>query len=184
MVRMTDIMKDIQEECYAMEVAFASHSVIITADQGVTVEREARSATSDCGKLPESSLIDSIVNDLRDHPEQEEPPFSEHLWEAQASSGECQRCGSTKPNGPCMKSPSHTFLGNKMDQTLTPLYVPSVTSHTSTIKPLGWPSYTKTGEPFVWYCSRCNDGPYGSWQLSCQACGHAKCFSCTMEETK
>jgi hypothetical protein len=79
MVRMTDIMKDIQEECYSMELAFASHSVIITADQGVTVEREARSTTSDWGKLPESSLIDFIVNDLRGHPEQEEPPFSEHL---------------------------------------------------------------------------------------------------------
>jgi hypothetical protein len=36
----------------------------------------------------------------------------------------------------------------------------------------------------VWLCSECGDGPYGSWQPSCQACGHGKCSSCTVEVTK
>jgi hypothetical protein len=32
--------------------------------------------------------------------------------------------------------------------------------------------------PKVWHCSECGDGPYGSWQPCCQACGHGKCSSC------
>ncbi|OAL51709.1 hypothetical protein IQ07DRAFT_598538 [Pyrenochaeta sp. DS3sAY3a] len=36
----------------------------------------------------------------------------------------------------------------------------------------------------VWYCSNCGDGPYGSWQPSCQNCTHAKCTSCRVENSK
>ncbi|KAH7361136.1 hypothetical protein BKA66DRAFT_471395 [Pyrenochaeta sp. MPI-SDFR-AT-0127] len=32
----------------------------------------------------------------------------------------------------------------------------------------------------VWYCSICEDGPYGSWQPVCQNCSHQKCGSCTV----
>jgi hypothetical protein len=39
-------------------------------------------------------------------------------------------------------------------------------------------------ETFVWLCSNCGDGPYGAWQPCCQNCGHNKCGSCTVEQTK
>jgi hypothetical protein len=29
-----------------------------------------------------------------------------------------------------------------------------------------------------WYCSACQDGPIGSWQNCCVSCGHARCRSC------
>jgi hypothetical protein len=35
-----------------------------------------------------------------------------------------------------------------------------------------------------WYCSACQDGPIGSWQNCCVACGHARCGSCRWEERK
>jgi hypothetical protein len=34
----------------------------------------------------------------------------------------------------------------------------------------------------VWYCSECNDGPYGDWQSSCQSCQHSKCSDCSVED--
>jgi hypothetical protein len=40
-----------------------------------------------------------------------------------------------------------------------------------------------TDGPEVWHCSNCGDGPYGTWQVSCQNCGHAKCGACKVEET-
>jgi hypothetical protein len=36
----------------------------------------------------------------------------------------------------------------------------------------------------VWFCSACNDGPYGAWQSSCQICQHTKCSSCRVEKKK
>ena len=33
----------------------------------------------------------------------------------------------------------------------------------------------------VWFCSVCNDGPYGAWQVNCQGCQHKKCGSCLVE---
>jgi hypothetical protein len=41
---------------------------------------------------------------------------------------------------------------------------------------------TDGGKEKVWHCSDCGDGPYGTWQVSCQACGHKKCGSCEVEE--
>jgi hypothetical protein len=35
---------------------------------------------------------------------------------------------------------------------------------------------------FVWHCSECGDGPYGSWQPACVACDHKKCSLCVVEE--
>jgi hypothetical protein len=35
--------------------------------------------------------------------------------------------------------------------------------------------------PYVWFCSQCDDGPYGDWQTVCQACAHAKCKHCPIE---
>jgi hypothetical protein len=36
------------------------------------------------------------------------------------------------------------------------------------------------GTEKCWYCSACQDGPIGLWQNSCVACGHARCRSCNI----
>jgi hypothetical protein len=40
------------------------------------------------------------------------------------------------------------------------------------------------GTEKTWYCSACQDGPIGSWQNCCVACGHTRCGSCRWEERK
>jgi hypothetical protein len=38
-------------------------------------------------------------------------------------------------------------------------------------------------EEYMWFCSECGDGPYGTWQVSCHRCRHPKCTSCRIEQT-
>jgi hypothetical protein len=187
MVRMTDVMQDIQEEYDAVEVAFASHFFAIDAIHGVTAQREVgdESATLDSEEPLGSLLNEPFFPVSQDHgnSEEEEVSLSNHLSEGHASADDCQHCSSDI---------STQIFGKRTNETLANSYTSSVKPHTRQTKSIAVPtipssyqstSFSKGGE-FVWQCSSCGDGPYGTWQVSCQGCGHAKCGACTLEEIK
>jgi hypothetical protein len=143
MVRMTDVMQDIQKEHDAVEVAFASHFFAIGADHGVTAPRVVgdESATLDSeeplGSLPNESLFP--ISQDHGNSEEKEVSLSNHLSEGHASADDCQHCSSIAHNGPCPDISTQIFRKGT-NETLANSYTPSVKPHTRQTKSTAVPN--------------------------------------------
>jgi hypothetical protein len=183
MVRMTDIMKDIQEEYNVVEVAFASHVDTVGTEQGATTQMEVREDSTFLDSMerhvsPLRDLVFPIAENLR---EEEDISLDEHSMENHAIADKRQSSSSPAHDDPYLDTLNH-FWPIERRETLANLYTPSTTQHIHSTRPTDFGCTTEDagggsgrGKSFVWFCCGCNDGPYGEWQVSCQACGHAKC---------
>jgi hypothetical protein len=194
MVRMTDIIKDIQEEFNTMEVAFVNHldetyenEEVMT--QYIKLEECATSASTQSGVL---LIGDDISASSTDQTKEKEGWLDEASSKEHERTAKCQHCSSETHDGPCP-----FVLG------LTVSEIENLKSELENVKvededfeseverlknkpTVAWNSFTNYtgGENMIWYCSTCNDGPIGMWQVSCQACGHRKCSRCQVEKAR
>jgi hypothetical protein len=180
MVRMIDIMKDIQEEFDAVKVAFVSHIGPAGTERATThVEVGQDSPSLDSMERLISSMRDMDFPVLEDFHEEEADSLDEHPMEDEVIAHKDQSSGSTPHAGPHLAT-LHHFWPIEERETPVSLYAPSATEHTHLTRSRCLNCTTEeTGGPkeknLVWFCGMCSDGPYGNWQVSCQSCGHARC---------
>jgi hypothetical protein len=171
MARMTDILKDIQDEFDAVEVAFFSHSGAIDIEQGTRKQSDypEESDPSNHRGQSTSSLNDITIPTSTGTTLELEVSLKELSLDENGGATECQRCGFATHNGQC--SGSSNKMGSEFRYSTQRPKTTSSTAgdRTSAVTPAWVEGSGK--KDFVWGCGQCGDGPYGGWQVSCQACG-------------
>jgi hypothetical protein len=186
MARMTDILKDIQDEFNTMEVAFLSHVSAMDVDQGTKTQSEVPEEldTLDNRKKSTSLPSDIAAPTFTSTTQETEDPLDEQSQNQHASATECQRCGSTTHIGQCPDPSDH--IRSEAEYSKQKPTVTSSTAHAGINAASTSASFYPivggiSGKGMIWVCSECGDGPYGLWQPSCQACAHRLCSSCIRE---
>jgi hypothetical protein len=149
---MEDILRDIQEEFGASSVALANYHEVTRRNRAIASHPSLPSDESinlDLIGVGQGLVFTSSGS---------------HGVPSPSSTSEAALASTRRRKSLSLSLESEEFVSTT---------VQNIDSHRYPSNPNFRPNlYERNGKDIVWYCGNCGDGPYGTWQISCQSCGN------------